>query len=574
MNRTQFQQSANPIRITPIVQHSFAGGINTVLPSELIADNEAQDILNMEFADDDHLRTRAGAQLWQLDPDGDVTDQFPDRITSIHYYENDFGEISILVTSGGRLYASSNLNPEMTDITGALVLSSTTLWQWKNWQGFAIGVSRAIIGNNPIKFDGLVASALGGSPPFAKYLEIWNERLWLVSADDPNTVYGSALGDPENWTVDGADDAVIIDVGKNDGDKITGIYAFRGVLYVFKRTKIYKIAALNGSIPTDVGNLYVDVYASNIGCVSPYSIQAVLDDVLFLSDSGVASLVQAPLGELKTAIVSQKVKELKTILKNSQEIPSIVIEEANQYWLVIPSGQSPTGQAQAYILDVRRIQEGIIRWTRFTGPVAGTAMCNIYVNGVRSVLIAGEDRKIYHYFPQLVFRAALWDSATWDVSFWDDGDNNQTFYDGQEVNVVNQRILTKTYEFNAPFIYKLFHRLGINVSLISEAVTLKLFYFFNKNLHFGDRFNFAFQRTPNLSVWDSAEWDVSEWDGPFNRTEDFVALRQFKRGAQRKGMNVTFEITNEQNRGLSIKDILVQVAPLNHKHVNDLNRIT
>lgn len=570
MNQQRIQTST-PIRLIPFTQSSFAGGINTSVPSELIADTEAQDILNFEFADDDHLHTRAGAQLWQLSASGDITDQFPDRITSIHYYENDFGEISILVTSGGRLFSSSNFNPVMDDITGALVLPSSTLWQWKTWQGYAIGVNRATIGNNPIKFDGLVASALGGSPPFAKYLEVWNERLWLVSADEPNTVYGSSLGNPENWTVDGADDAVIIDVGKNDGDKITGIYAFRGSLYVFKRTKIYVISALNGAIPTDVGNLYVDIYATNIGCVSPYSIQAVLDDVLFLSDSGVASLVSAPLGELKTAIISQRVKEIKAIAKNSQEIPSIVIEHANQYWLMVPSALSPRGKSEVYVLDVRRIQEQIIRWVRFEGPVAGTAACNIYVNGTRSVLIAGEDRKLYQYFPQLVFRQAHWDVATWDVSFWDDDLNAHTFYDGQEVNVVNQRILSKTFQFDLPFVYKMFHRLGVNVSLISSNALLKLFYYFDKNLLRGDVYNFQFTRTPNLAVWDVGIWDTSKWDGPVNITEDFAAIRQFKRGTTRKGVNVTFEITNDQNRGVIVKDLMLEVAPLSQRHVNDLN---
>ena len=568
MQRTQ---PTRPVRMIPFVQSSFAGGINTALPSELVADNEAVDILNFEFADDDHLRTRAGAQLWQLSPDGDITDQFPGRITSIHYYENDFGEIFVLVTSGKKLFASSNFNPEMNDITSTINLSllQDTLWQWRNWQGLAIGVNRSILDTNPVQFDGITAAQLPNAPK-AKYLEIWNERLWLVSAENPNTIYGSGLGNPSDWTVDGADDAVILDVGKNDGDKITGIYAFRGSLYVFKRTKIYIISALNGSIPTDVGNLFVDIYATNIGCISPYSIQAVLDDVLFLSDSGVASLVSAPLGELKTALVSQKVKELKSILKTSQEVPSLVIEHANQYWLLVPSNQSPRGTAEVYVLDVRRIQEQIIRWVRFEGPVAGTAACNIYVNGTRSVLIAGEDRKLYQYFPQLVFRAGKWDAGTWDVSFWDDENNSHAFYDGQEVNVVKQRILTKTYDFNSPFVYKLFHRLGVNVSLISDDVLLKLVYHFDKNLLRGDEYNFQFNRTPDLSVWDMGVWDTSKWDGPYNVIEDFIALRQFKRGVARKAQNVTFELTNYHNRGLVIKDLLVYAAPLNMHHVNDI----
>ena len=152
---------------------------------------------------------------------------------------------------------------------------------WRNWQGYAIGATHGADGNPtavyPIKFGGTTASVLTNAPR-AKYLEVWNERLWIVSAEDPNVIYGSGLGNPEAWTVDGADDAVIIDVGKNDGDKITGIYAFRGQLFIFKRTKIYTIKALDGTIPTDVGNLYVDLYTANIGCISQYTIQAILEE--------------------------------------------------------------------------------------------------------------------------------------------------------------------------------------------------------------------------------------------------------------------------------------------------------
>jgi hypothetical protein len=561
-----------PVKMVTFQQESFAGGINTALPAELIADNEAQDIVNFEFADDDHLRTRAGAQLWALESTGDITDQFPGRITSIHYYENDNGDISILTTSANKLFASSNFNPEVQDITGALVLPSDTFWQWRNWAGYAIGVNRATSGNNPIKYDGTTATALAGSPK-AKYMDIWNERLWLVSADEPNTVYGSGLGNPEAWTVDGSDDAVILDVGKNDGDKITGIFAFRGSLYVFKRTKIYIISALNGSIPTDVGNLFVDVYASNIGCISPYSIQAVLDDVLFLSDSGVASLVSAPLGELKTALVSQKVKEIKQIAKNNQEISSLVIEEANQYWLMVPAALSRRGINEIYVLDIRRIQEGIIRWVRFTGALAGSVACNIYVNGNRSVLIGGYDRKIYNYISGLTDRSGLWDVGYWDIAFWDDNLNSHTFYDGQSVNLIHQKIVSKAFEFGAPFIYKLFHRFGVDVSLLSQDLSLKLLYYFDKSKLKIGSFDFQFDKTPDLAVWDSGLWDVSLWDGERTVTEDFTALRQFKRGGYRKGTSVTFEIKNDFNRGVVVKNLMVQFAPLNSNHINDVGRI-
>lgn len=561
------QQQDNSVQLFPFVQQSFAGGINTAVPNELVGDTEAVDILNFEYADDDDLYTRPGINEWS-------TEIFPSRITSLHYYENEDGDISILATSKDKLYASPNFNPVWDDITASLNLPDNKFWMWRNWQGYAIGVSHGADGNPtaayPIKFDGTTASVLANAPR-GKYLEVWNERLWLVSAEDPNVIYGSALGNPENWTVDGADDAVIIDVGKNDGDKITGIYAFRGQLFIFKRTKIYTIKALDGTIPTDVGNLYVDLYTSNIGCVSQYTIQAILDDVLFLSDSGVASLANAPLGELKTALISQKVKGIKTILKNSLEISSLVIEKANQYWLMVPSSMSANGESEIFVFDIRRIQEGFVRWVRFNGLIAGTVACSYYVNGIRNVLIGSTDRKVYEYIPGLLQRAALWDEGYWDISAWDDDINANTFLDGTES--IHKIIKTKTYNLNAPFIYKLFSRWGINVSLISDDVLLEIAYQINKNPLRGGTYNLQFNRTSDLSLWDVGFWDVSDWDGERTVTEDLAAIRQFFRDKTRKGTNVTFKIENKQNRGFVIKDILLQVAPLNHKRVNDIGVI-
>lgn len=565
MNRQQAQPTQQ--RMIPYSQNSFSGGINTSVRPELVGETEAVDILNFEYTDDDHLKTRAGVTEW-IQP----AFVFPSRITSLHYYENDLGEISILATASNKLYKISNLSPTIaTDITGALVLPSTNFYQWRNYNGLAIGVNRATSGDNPIKFDGATAAALAGSPPNAKYIEVWNERLWLVSADDPNTVYGSSLGNPENWVVDGADDAVILDVGKNDGDKITGIYAFRGVLYVFKRTKIYKIAALNGSIPTDVGNLYVDIYASNIGCVSPYSIQAVLDDVLFLSDSGVASLVSAPLGELKTAIVSQKVKELKQLKKTSQEISSLVIEEANQYWLLVPASFSPRSVDEVYVCDVQQIQQGIIRWVRFEGKIAGTVACNIYINGERRTLIGGTDNKIYSYVSGQTDIAALWDAGLFDISVWDDEDNFYAFLDG--LVPFEKRIITRAYEFNAPFVYKIFHRFGANITLLSDEIILKFRYYLNRNTLLGGEYNLTFEKTPNLSLWDIGIWDVTRFDGDSNITDTLTMIRQFKRDAVRKGKNVSFIISNDQNGGFILNDILLEFAPLGQRRINQIDAV-
>lgn len=553
-------QTHQQVVMQDFIQNSFSGGINTSKPPTLIGEDQAQDILNFEFTDEDHLTTRAGVFDWA----SGFT--FPNRITSLHYYENDAGYKSVIATSANQLYSAVGVAPPFSNITGVLSLPNNTFWQWVNYAGIAIGVN----GNAPIKVTGGTAALLGGTPPNAKYIALWNDRVWLVSASDPNVIYGSALGDPEDWTTTGAAGIVVLDISKNDGDRITGIHAFKDSLFVFKRNKIFVISALDGTIPQDSGNLFVQLYASNIGCVSAYSIQTVLDDVLFLSDSGVASLISAPLGELKTALVSRDVKEIRKINKTNNTVSSLVLEGANQYWLNVPRQFSPRNVDEIYVLDIRRIQEGLLRWLRFDGKIAGTVATNVLVNGERLVLVGGTDGKVYSYRPTLYNISGVWNLGTWDVTEWDSGGSVGNFDDNGLP--YTKQIITKSFNFDLPFLRKLFHRFAMNISLPDGACQILFRYFFDDNKSLGDSFVFDFSPTITEGIWDISQWDNILWDRLV--ISDFSVVRQFKRIAiGRKFLSVTFDIKNVRREGFTLQQLLIQYANLNLRRVNDINKL-
>ena len=539
------------------VQPSFGGGINTSLPPELIAEDEAQEILNFEFNDDDHLRTRAGVFDWA----SGFT--FPRRITSIHHYQNDLGASDVLVTSANKLYKTGTGTVSFSDITGTLSLPNDVFWQWKTYGGLAIGVN----GTAPVKYDG-TAAHLGGSPPNASFVEVWNDRVWLVSSADPNVVYGSVLGDPEDWTVGNAAQAVVIDVSKNDGDRITGLYAYKGQLFVFKRRRIYVISALEGTLATDVGNLFVELYAHNVGCVSGFTIQSVFDDVLFLSEQGVVSLASAPLGELKTVIVSKKVKELRQIRKTSNQFGSLVLNEANQYWIMVPADLSPRNEDEIYVLDLRRIQEGVLRWVRFNGKVAGSCATVVTIDGQNIVLIGGTNKKIYSYKTGLTSDISLWDVGVWDISKWDNVSSNFTFFDDNEAYI--KRIRSKAFDFGAQFYRKLFHRFGFRITTLSDRIDARFLYFFDNNESLSDFYDFIITKQVRNPLWDVAKWDVDKWDSSV--VDTFPVIRQFNRGpVGRRGINVTFELSCEQPQGFIVRHGFLEFAIFGTNRVNEVN---
>lgn len=109
------------------------------------------------------------------------------------------------------------------------------------------------------------ASAVGGSPPKAKFMIIWKNYVFLAGVrGSPNQVRYSDLSTYATWTATNT-----LSFQTNDGDVITGIRILKGKLYIFKRYSIHRVTHL-GSNPT----FQVDQILG-IGCPSHYTIKEV-----------------------------------------------------------------------------------------------------------------------------------------------------------------------------------------------------------------------------------------------------------------------------------------------------------
>ena len=522
----------------------WSGGINTAVPADRLSDNEAVDILNFEFNQDSNLVTRRGVTKFL----GIAPAQTFGRITSLHYHEDDAGNIHVLQTEGTKLWRMNNLGTAISNITGALVLPDDAVWQWRSFTGLAIGVNGATTGDNPIKVSGTTptAAALGGTPPRGKYLEIWNNRVWIVDAANPNTLRASALGNAEDWTTAGVAGTITLDVSKNDGDKITGLVAFRERLFIFKRTKIFILSTI-GSPNTDPANLQLDIYTTNLGCVAANTIQPVLNDILFMSEAGVASLVSSEVvGNFNAAFLSRNIQALSNYLKfDNQRLHALVVEPANQYWIHIPANINPNGVNECFILDYRNIQQGQIRWTRFKGKAAGTAMCGYFVNGEKKYIIGsnsdeGSSYRPYNYVPG-------------SGNFDDDGDP------------VEHSITSKEYNLGLPFIRKLFRRWFSNIITLTSTAIVDFVYRFD-----GEGAKQGSQQVTLTQFTSGAVWDTAEWDNDFWYTTDVANFRvrlpfQVK-SFGRKAVKVQFVISNNSgSHGFVVGQLEIHFAVLNER---------
>lgn len=124
-----------------------------------------------------------------------------------------------------------------------------------------------------------------GTPPEASALCEHVGRIWCNSKENPDRLYYSPVGDHTLWN--GAGDSGGFDIGAGDGDPdgIIGLASFRGDLFVFKRTKTYRVV---GQFPED---MQVIKLSDSTGCIAHDSLVPVeQDDLMWVSERGVHSM--------------------------------------------------------------------------------------------------------------------------------------------------------------------------------------------------------------------------------------------------------------------------------------------
>lgn len=164
-----------------------------------------------------------------------------------------------------------------------------------------------VYGDSPIVFDGTGSTyaALGGSPPDFAFATTHLNRIWTNDKDNPDRLHYSATGDHEKWN--GADDSGALDLIVNDGDStgITGIFSWRGQLFVGKSHSWYRIT---GFTPA---TFKIERISSGVGIESHNSIVAIDDtDVFHVSSRGVhAASATMKYGDVETSFISANIQE-------------------------------------------------------------------------------------------------------------------------------------------------------------------------------------------------------------------------------------------------------------------------
>ncbi len=546
------------VKLTTMRIGAFAGGMNTSLPANKIRDDEAVRIRNMEFDDGDNLLSRNGVigaggivgvwdeTLWDASLWDSLGTRYSSRITSGLDFESVSGFVGILYTVGTDLI-SRTLAGTITDITGALVLPDGVRWYWKIFNGVAIGVNGLTSGHNPIQVIGPAPGTAShlSTAPVAKFIEVWKNRLWVVRADQPNQIQASDIGSHSSWNTDaGANPAhgAMWEIDKDDGDEFMALYATKERLFAFKRNSIH-VAEEDVNRPNDLRFVKFRKFNKNIGigCIAQSSIQAVLDDIFFLSRQGVAALSAAEIvADFESALVSTKVKDIQDIAQDlsDEDVCSMVVVDKSQYWLSVARNVSASSENIVYVFDYRQVKRGIARWVEFDGYAFGT-FYEIYDHDVDKLVylvgchdVQNNEFFIGQYIPKVTSKIFL--------------DSNSP---------IRNFVLTKSYDFDVEDLRKYLAEWYKRIICLTENLSLSVSYFLDDESQSTHTYTFNITNELGGDLFDdplSLFDDVALFD---NGTQNIIERirRAFIFDKPRKAVSVQFSfLNNQENQGYGI----------------------
>ena len=253
---------------------------------------------------------------------------------------NDQGTNKIFASHGTSIYTIDFTSPNAAfPSSGAdvkhTVGSTTADWQFVNFNNRLHCFHTGVI---PQRYDGSLSSGAKWTAHATDPASIttlfdpscgmgFYGRLWVGGVtESKDVVYWSNLLDGDDWT---GGDTGVLDLSKIWGtDEVVAIAPFYGQLIIFGKNNIVIY-----DNPTTVASLALNEVISGVGCVSRDSVQAIGDDLVFLSATGLRSLLRtAEKDKLPLTDLTVNIKD--TIIRNignSNNVKSVYVESEGIY---------------------------------------------------------------------------------------------------------------------------------------------------------------------------------------------------------------------------------------------------
>jgi hypothetical protein len=288
----------------------------------------------------------------------------------IHELVQNDGTLTVLFAGNNKLFklGASNAVTELTYGGGGTAPTITASnWQCASLNGIAYFFQT---GHDPLIYDPAVSittfrrvsekTGYAGSVPSANIAISAFGRLWVANTtSDKVTVNFSDLIAGHVWSGGTSGSLDVSRVWPNGADEVIGLAAHNDFLFIFGKRQI--LVYSGASTPA---SLVLSDTVGSIGCVARDTIQSIGSDVVFLSDSGVRSLMRTI--QEKSAPLRDLSKNVRFDLNSSllgetlANLKSVYSEKEAFYLLVLPA------TFQVYCFDTKQsLPDGSSRVTKW-----------------------------------------------------------------------------------------------------------------------------------------------------------------------------------------------------------------
>ena len=234
-------------------------------------------------------------------------------------------------------------------------------------------------------WDGTSMAALGTTAtdfPLAKYLVWFQGRMFAAGVSaSPETVFFCDLLDPSNghWS----HTAKSFAVSSGDGDPIKSIAKWLGTtLAVLKRHSLH-VANVDPSLTLGAAIPIQELHAS-IGCVSHRTVKRVGNDLFFLSDDGVRSLIRSEQDSGKEKIsepISAPLRDLFDRVNPAAVETACAESDGKRYLIALPI-DSATQPSHVAVFNTM-LNGGAGGWEGYWTGLTPTVFARSYFSGLR-----------------------------------------------------------------------------------------------------------------------------------------------------------------------------------------------
>jgi hypothetical protein len=242
-----------------------------------------------------------------------------------------------------------------------------------NWQIAALNEVLYFfqIGHDPLVFDPAVStttyrrvsekSGYTGTVPSGNIVLSAYGRLWVAETSTEKTViYWSDILSGHKWTSGSTGSIDVSSVWPNGADNITGLSSHNGFLFIFGKNNILVYSGAQDVL--SAGVFKISDAVTGIGCIARDTIQNTGSDIIFLSDTGVRSVLRtiqeksAPFRDLSKNVRNDLMSAVAGEVLNT--VKSIYSPFESFYLLTFPSLKT------VYCFDLKStLQDGSSRVT-------------------------------------------------------------------------------------------------------------------------------------------------------------------------------------------------------------------